>query len=108
MAVRPCSSSVVVFLAALGAGLLEGQIATAPHPMVEYLRSVHPEVNWVTKRWARDGRIWTSRALLNGADMMKAFVTEVWGGEGSFAEFGLKLGGYPCRDIDYADVPWDI
>jgi len=96
------------FLAALGAGLLEGKTATAPRPMVEYLRIVHPEVNWFTKRWARDGKIWTSGALLNGTDMKKAFITEVWGGEGSFAEFGLRLGGYPCKDIDYADVPWDI
>lgn len=96
------------FLAALQTGLLKGKTATAPRPMIEYLRKANPEVNWVTKRWAHDGKIWTSGALLNGTDMTQAFVTKFWGGEGSFAEFGLRLGGYPHRDVDYADVPWDI
>jgi transcriptional regulator GlxA family with amidase domain len=94
------------FLAALSAGLLKGKTATAPRPMVEGLRASHPEVNWITKRWANDGKIWTSGALLNGTDMTSAFAEKFWGGEGTFTEFGLRLGGYPNRDIDYADVPW--
>jgi transcriptional regulator GlxA family with amidase domain len=76
--------------------------------MVEPMRHMHPGVNWVTKRWANDGKIWTSGALLNGTDMTKAFVERTWGGEGTYAEFGLRLGGYPYRDVDYADVPWSI
>ncbi|KAK5743303.1 hypothetical protein LTR17_002781 [Elasticomyces elasticus] len=96
------------FMAALQSGLLSGKTATAPRPMIDHLRQGYPEVNWVAKRWAQDGKIWTSGALLNGTDMTKAFATQTWGGEGSFAEFGMRLGGYPYRDVDYADVPWDI
>ena len=97
------------FLAALQAGLLEGKTATAPRPMIEPMRKAHPGVNWVTKRWAHDGKIWTSGALLNGTDMTKAFALDTWGGgEDSFVEFGMRLGGYPYRDVDYKDVSWDI
>ena len=94
------------FLAALQAGILSGKTATGPRPMIDGLRNSNPEVDWVAKRWARDGKIWTSGALLNGTDMVAAFVTEMWGGEGSLAEFGLRLGGYPVREVDYADVAW--
>ncbi|KAK5677596.1 hypothetical protein LTS10_010168 [Elasticomyces elasticus] len=96
------------FMAGLQAGLLKGKTATGPRIMIDSLRQANPEVNWVAKRWAQDGKIWTSGALLNGTDMTKAFATQVWGGEGSFVEFSLRLGGYPDRDVDYGDVPWDI
>lgn len=97
------------FLVALQAGILEGKTATGPRPLIEHLRTSNPEVNWVAKRWARDGKVWTSGALLNGTDMTKAFALETWGGgEDSFVEFGMRLGGYPYRDVDYADVPWAI
>jgi len=95
-------------LAALQSDLLEGKTATAPRPLVELMRQMNPGVNWVSKRWARDGKVWTSGALLNGTDMTREFVTEAFGGEGTYAEFCLRLGGYPYRDIDYADVPWPI
>nr|OQO16804.1 hypothetical protein B0A51_15823 [Rachicladosporium sp. CCFEE 5018] len=96
-------------LAALQAGVLKGKTATAPRPMVEIMRQMHPDVDWVTKRYAHDGKIWTSGALLNGTDMTKAFALETWGGgEGSLVEMGMRLGGYPYRDVNYADVPWAI
>ncbi|KAK4554980.1 hypothetical protein LTR86_007746 [Recurvomyces mirabilis] len=97
------------FLVPLQAGLLEGKTATGPRPMLDGLRKSNPEVNWVTKRWTHDGKIWTSGALLNGTDMTKAFALGTWGGgEDSFVEFGMRLGGYPYRDVDYKDVPWTI
>jgi transcriptional regulator GlxA family with amidase domain len=99
-----CGSS----LAALQTGLLEGKTATAPRFMLEQLRKGHPEVNWVEKRWAHDGKIWTTGALLNGLDMTRAFALETWGGEGTLAELGMRLGGYPCRDVDYADVEGEV
>lgn len=106
-----CAALLVIcggFLAPLQAGLLAGKTATAPRLMIGYLRQAHPEVNWVAKRWANDGKIWTSGALLNGTDMTKAFVESVWGGEGSLVEFSTRLGGYPVRDIDYKDVSWEV
>jgi hypothetical protein len=39
--------------------------------------------------------------------MMRAFALQTWGGEGSLAEFGMRLGDYPVRDVDYADAPKD-
>jgi transcriptional regulator GlxA family with amidase domain len=96
------------FLAGLEAGLLDGKTATAPRFMIEQLRQGHSQVQWVEKRWANDGKIWTSGALLNGTDMTRAFALQTWGGEGSLAEFGMRLGGYPDRDVDYADVPYKI
>lgn len=96
------------FMAALQAGLLKGKTATAPRPMIEFLRKSSPEVDWVAKRWVHDGKIWTSGTLLNGTDMTRAFAEEYWGGEGTLAEFALRLGGYPFRDQDYKDVPWEL
>lgn len=96
------------FLAALEAGLLEGKAATGPRFMLGELRRTNPEVQWIEKRWVNDGKIWTSGALLNGTDMTRAFALQTWGGEGSLAEFGMRLGGYPDRDVDYADVPYAI
>lgn len=92
------------FLSALQAGLLEGKIATGPRPMLNGLRQAAPGVKWVEKRWARDGKLWTSGALLNGLDLTRAFVTEYWGGKDTLAEFALALGAYPDRDVNYADV----
>ncbi|KAK3072537.1 hypothetical protein LTR53_006636 [Teratosphaeriaceae sp. CCFEE 6253] len=96
------------FLAALQSGLLTGKTGTAPRPMVDHLRQTNPEVNWVAKRWVQDGKIWTSGALLNGTDLAKAFAESIWGGEGSFVDMVMRMGGYPFRDVDYKDVPWDI
>ncbi|KAF8848690.1 class I glutamine amidotransferase-like protein [Acephala macrosclerotiorum] len=96
------------FLSALESGLLEGKTATGPRPMLDGLRQTAPGVNWVEKRWVRDGKLWTSGALLNGLDLTRAFVTEYWGGEGTLVEFVLALGAYPDRDIDYKDVKGNL
>jgi transcriptional regulator GlxA family with amidase domain len=102
-----CTAFITIcggFLSALQAGLLEGRTATGPRPMLDDLRQAAPGVKWVEKRWARDGKLWTSGALLNGLDLTRAFVTEYWGGKGTLVEFVLALGAYPDRDINYADV----
>lgn len=102
-------------LSALQAGIMAGKTATAPRPFVDFLRQSNPEVNWVVKRWVRDGKLWTSGALLNGLDLMAAFTSEFWGKDGkevqaddSLVEFSLRLGAFPRRDVDYKDVPWAI
>ncbi|ETN41053.1 uncharacterized protein HMPREF1541_02987 [Cyphellophora europaea CBS 101466] len=102
-----CSAFITVCggaMSALQAGILRGHTATAPRLVVDELRKTNPEVNWVEKRWVHDGKLWTSGALLNGTDLMHAFATEHWGGPGSYIEWGLQLGHYPARDVDYADV----
>jgi transcriptional regulator GlxA family with amidase domain len=96
------------FEAPLRAGVLQGKTATAPRTMLGMLRDTAPDVQWVEKRWAHDGKLWTSGALLNGLDLMSAFIRETWGAEGNLQDFMLKFGGAPIRDVDYQDVSWKI
>lgn len=79
-------------IAALQSGLLAGKTATAPRPMIDAPRKTHPEINWVAKRWAHDGKTWASGAPLNGIDMTKAFAIEIWGGGHSLVEFDVRVG----------------
>ncbi|KAF7196024.1 Isonitrile hydratase [Pseudocercospora fuligena] len=85
----------------LQAGVLDGKTATGPQPFLSILKEKHPETNWVEKRYVRDGKIWTSGALLNGLDLMKAFVTETFGGPGTLAEAIIEIGAWPKRDVEY-------
>ena len=112
---RQCDAHGATFLSVcfgvepiMAAGLLEGKTATGPRILLPMLREQAPGTNWVEKRWTRDGRFWSSGALLNGLDMVAAFATEMFGGEGTLTEFLLRLGSYPIRDIEYKDVPWKI
>jgi transcriptional regulator GlxA family with amidase domain len=95
------------FVAPLQAGLLKGKTATGPRILLEMLRKSNPEVDWVEKRWVRDGKLWSSGALLNGNDMVAAFMRETYNSDPEgIVEFGLRLGAWPHRHLDYADVPW--
>jgi transcriptional regulator GlxA family with amidase domain len=94
------------FEAPLKAGILEGKSATAPRPMMGMLRQTAPGVQWAEKRWARDGKLWTSGALLNGIDLMSAFIRDTWGEQDTLQDFMLKFGGVTTRDVDYNDVSW--
>lgn len=87
----------------LMAGTLKDKTCTAPQPMLEQLKKDHAEVNWVEKRYAMDadGKTWTSGTLLNGLDLMKAFVEHTWGGSGTLAEALIKIGGWPLRSVEY-------
>jgi len=103
-----CSAFITIcggFLAPFQAGLFKGKTVTAPRFMLDQLRQTAPDTTFVEERWHRDGKLWTSGALLNGLDLMRAFGTEYWGGEGSLAQFGLDSGHYPIRDVGYADAP---
>lgn len=100
-----CSAMLLIcggFMAANAAGLLRGKTATAPRVFLESLRKDSPETNWIDRRWARDGKIWTSGTLLNGLDLMMAFLREVWGEEKSVLEPLLDIWGVPVRSAEYA------
>jgi transcriptional regulator GlxA family with amidase domain len=92
----------------LQAGLFHGKTVTAPRPMLGELQKNTPGTTWVEKRWARDGKLWTSGTLLNGLDLMAAFIRETWGTENTLQDFILKFGAVPIRDVDYKDVSWDF
>lgn len=93
-------------MAPLQAGLLSGQTATAPRMLLDMLRQQAPDVNWTEKRWQKseDGKLWTSGALLNGTDMMRAWAEEnLVGDEQSIVSVALKVGSWPGRNVDYKD-----
>ncbi|KAJ5459309.1 hypothetical protein N7530_011253 [Penicillium desertorum] len=107
-----CTALLLVcagFQPALVAGLLEGKTATAPRPFLATMKQSAPGVNWIQKRYVRDGKIWTTGSLLNGFDMVAAFGRENWGGEGTFIGVLTQEGGWPDRDVDYKDIQtWDF
>ena len=103
-----CSAFITIcggFLAPFQAGLFKGKTVAGPRFMLDQLRQSAPETTWVEERWHRDGKLWTSGALLNGLDLIRAFGTEYWGGEGTLLQFALETGHYPQRDLGYADAP---
>lgn len=89
------------FDAPLRAGLLNGKTATAPRFMLETLRTEAPGTKWVEKRWARDGKLWTSGALLNGLDLMVAFVRDTYANMPEVINAMVELGGWPDRGAEY-------
>ena len=92
---------------ALAAGVLEGKTCAAPRLMLEDLRKQAPGTKWVEKRFVQDGKVWTSGALLNGLDMMRAFALHTWANTGAYGLFEglLQIGHFPLRDVDYKDAP---
>ncbi|KAJ5294492.1 hypothetical protein PENANT_c006G04614 [Penicillium antarcticum] len=94
---------------ALLAGLLEGKTAAAPRPALATLQQSSPGVNWVKKRYVRDGKIWTTGSLLNGFDMVAAFGRETWGGDGAVFDVMTLECAWPDRDVDYKDAAeWNL
>jgi len=89
------------FIPAQLAGVLAGKTCTAPRFMVGELQKQDPRTTWVEKRWVRDGKIWTSGALLNGLDLMRAVALEYWP---ELAKVAISLGGIPVRDVDYVGL----
>ncbi|KAB2573615.1 putative dj-1 family protein [Lasiodiplodia theobromae] len=105
-AYEQCSAFLTVcggVLALLEAGLLEGKTATGPRMILDMMRKNAPLVNWVDRRWVRDGKIWSSSTLLNGTDLMRAFAEETWGGRNGMVEAMLDAGHWPVRDVDFKD-----
>ncbi|KAH7316868.1 class I glutamine amidotransferase-like protein [Stachybotrys elegans] len=102
-----CSAFIAIcggFMAPMAAGLYEGKTVTAPLLFLDQLPTMAPHCTWIKKRWARDGKLWTSGTLLNGLDLMQAFAKHYWGGEGTLVDMICKGGAWPDRDIDYKDV----
>lgn len=90
-------------MAPLQAGILHGCRATAPRMMLQQLKKDTKGVDWTEKRWEHDHKLWTTGALLNGLDMMKAFAEEVLGGKekGTLMNVLLDIGAWPIRSMVY-------
>jgi transcriptional regulator GlxA family with amidase domain len=86
------------FIPAQLAGVLAGKTCTAPRFMVGELQKQDPRTTWIEKRWARDGKVWTSGTLLNGLDMMRELSLAYWP---ELASVMISLSGIPVRDAEY-------
>ncbi|KAH7406351.1 class I glutamine amidotransferase-like protein [Phaeosphaeria sp. MPI-PUGE-AT-0046c] len=96
-----CAAFITIcggMLAAQQAGVLAGKTATAPRFMVAELQAKDPRTTWVEKRYVRDGKVWTSGALLNGLDLMREFMRTYWP---ELAEVSVRIGGVPERANEY-------
>ena len=89
------------FQNALVSGLLKGKTATAPRFILPQLRKDSPETKWVEKRWAQDGKMWTSGTLLNGLDLMREFMIQTWPTRLELINSMLEIACCPVRDVDY-------
>jgi transcriptional regulator GlxA family with amidase domain len=100
-----CSAFITVcagMLQAQEAGILAGKTATAPKFLIDQLKKEDPRTKWVEKRYVKDGKLWTSGALFNGVDLMRAFILDTWGKERKeMVELCLELGSVPVRSVDY-------
>ncbi|KAK6376366.1 hypothetical protein LTS17_006961 [Exophiala oligosperma] len=108
---KDCSAFITIcggFEVPFAAGLFEGKTVTGPRPFLAQMRKVAPQTTWLEKRWHRDGKLWTSGAVTNGLDLIRAFAEEYWGGEGSLVEFYVGLGHFSKRDINYADAEYPL
>ncbi|OAA79337.1 hypothetical protein LEL_02823 [Akanthomyces lecanii RCEF 1005] len=87
----------------LEAGLLPGKTVAGPRVLLEMSKGMAPDVEWADRRWVRDGKLWSSSTLLNGADMMRAFAEENWGRRSGMMEALLDTLHFPKRDVDFQD-----
>ena len=110
-----CAAFLVIcagVFAPLEAGLFQGKSLCCPRMVLNMMRRDMPGINWLDKRWAQDGKVWSSSTLLNGTDLIRGFATETWGGSKSgWVEAVLDAQHYPLRDVDFKDfkgVQFDI
>ena len=102
------SAFVTVCFGMLGpmmAGLFEGKTVTAPRFALDGFKAVTPNTTWVDKRWAQDGKLWTSGTLLNGLDVISAFIQHTWpSGEGTLTDVIIKMAAWPTGSDSYDDT----
>ncbi|KAI4127206.1 MAG: hypothetical protein LQ338_003325 [Usnochroma carphineum] len=89
------------YIPALFSGILDGKSATAPQALIPLLKNEAPGVTWVEKRWVRDGKVWTSGAVLNGQEMMASFMKEEFKEMGEVVEMVLSMSDVAVRGESY-------
>jgi len=89
----------------LASGVLAQKTVTAPRLLIPGLKKQFPDVEFVEKRWWRDGKVWTSGGVTNGLDMMAAFCRLKFGsGEGGeVVETVLGMADVGGREQEYED-----
>jgi transcriptional regulator GlxA family with amidase domain len=96
-----CTAFIAIcggMMAAQLAGILVDKTAAAPRFIIPMLQKQDPRTTWVDRRWVREGTMWTSGALLNGLDLMEAFMKTYWP---ELAELAARVGALPFRSVEY-------
>ncbi|KAI9725327.1 MAG: hypothetical protein M1828_003342 [Chrysothrix sp. TS-e1954] len=63
------------------AGILDGRNCTGVRALLPQLRKIAPHATFDgSRRWVKDGDLWTSGGITNGLDMVSAFLRERWPG----------------------------
>lgn len=88
-------------------GIFTGRTVTTPRNLIPMLIQELPEVNWVAKRWVKDekvksagGELWSSGVILNGMDMIMAYITEKYGEES--AKVVSEFTNFNAREQEFA------
>lgn len=100
-----CSGIVPV----AASGILDGKVATAPLGMIPIVRQFFPAVKWEdTRRWEKAtgengaGEVWTSGGVLNGVDLVVAFLREKF--VNMAAEAMITIAGVSERAREYSEI----
>lgn len=90
-------------------GVLDGKIGTGPLGFIPLLRASFPAVKWEdARRWEKaageggTGEVWTSGAVLNGLDLIVAFLREKF--VKPAAEAMIMLSGVGERAREYSEA----
>ena len=74
-AVLTICTGIFPFMRSLGdTGVLSGKHMTATRMFLPHLRKEFPNISWMEKRWEHDGKLWSSGGVVNGIDMVSAFI----------------------------------
>ncbi|KAJ4159551.1 uncharacterized protein LMH87_008449 [Akanthomyces muscarius] len=80
-------------------------VCFAPRFALDGFKAVTPNTTWVDKRWVQDGKLWTSGTLLNGLDVVSAFIQHTWpSGEGTLTDVIMKMAAWPTGSDSYDDT----
>jgi transcriptional regulator GlxA family with amidase domain len=60
------------------AGLLDGIPSACPRLILPFMEKTTPLVQWQKKRYTRHANIWTSAEVINGLDMMQAYLRSTY------------------------------
>lgn len=78
-------------------GALDGKNATTNKKLLDMLKPINPNVNWIRKaRWIADGKYYTASGVSAGMDMTLGFIRD---------QYGEQTAAAIARDIEYVWNP---
>ena len=83
-------------------GVLDGRMCTTNRELLEVAKKMYPNVEWIDKRWAVDGKFWTSGGAGAGIDMVSTYTREHF--DKKLVDTSLSLMDFvpEARGVEYA------